>query len=180
MKFKFDQKGINRIFKEQNRICDDAYTITNGAACIVLSEIYHMTQEEVVSLTDEFAVVWKECAAKGRRESMLEKCEAETGIEMTLDGKKSYHEIPFLCYDAWDGRKPTVEEQVNILIQEREWFPIMMLAGFVVAISRKLRWDFEQISTFIAEVDNVRREKKNAKYYRKLCKERYNIDIVLS
>ena len=168
--------AYSRIMKRQAIELDKQFTIVTGCAVTVLWELYGWRNERIGKLTHYVSQIWRECAEAKDQCSMLEMCERETGIEMTLDGKRSYHEFPYLDHTKWKGRKfPTMQEELYILNQEIQWIPTMMLACLLIALHRKEKWGYQRLSRFAYCVNEIRKENHDASYFRKLMKSKYDM-----
>ena len=86
--------------------------------------------------------------------SVFEMLEQETGIELTLDGVKSYHEFPFLA--ETDQVIRTDYQEARMLEEEIQWIPSVMLAGICLVLHRKDRWGFDRLSKFMDKVNILR------------------------
>lgn len=105
--------------------------------------------------------VWNECADYGTEKSMLEIMEEETGIEIAIPGKKSYHEYAYLDASKWDGKPPTASQLIYIRQQQLTWLPAMIIACFGIALHRKYGWSDIRIGRFVNEVQIMRFGTKN-------------------
>lgn len=87
--------------------------------------------------------------------SVLETLEEETGIEMALDGEKSYHEFAYLSADT--KIKPINNIQyVYMLKQEKKWIPSLLIAGVCIILHRQDKWGFDRLSNFVTKVNILR------------------------
>lgn len=170
--------AYSRIYKRQAMELDKQFTIVTGCAVIILWELHGWRNVRIGRLSHYVHDIWQECADAEDQASMLEICERETGIEMTLDGLRSYHEFPYLDHKKWQGRKyPTMQEEMYILNQEIQWIPTMMIACLLVALHRKEGWGYQRLSEFANAINEIRKEGHDASYFRKLMREKYNTTI---
>lgn len=87
--------------------------------------------------------------------SVLEVMERETGIEMTLEGDKSFHEYAYFSSDTQVKPLNTMQE-LYMIKRITKWMPTMMLAGICIALHRKDGWGFDRLSDFINKVNIIR------------------------
>lgn len=143
---------------------------------IVLWKFYGWRKERIYKLVNITQEVWEECANYGTEKSMLEILEEETGIEIAMPGKKSYHELKFLDASTWDGKPPTKMEFLYIREQQKVWLPSLLLACICIALHRKEKWADERIGKFVNYVQDLRMELgKNPKPYYKHLEEETGI-----
>lgn len=100
--------------------------------------------------------VWEECAAYSTEKSMLEMLEEETGIEISIPGKKSYHELAYLGSSAWDGKPPTKMQLLYIRQKQKEWLAPMLLACMCLSLHRYYGYGPERIARFVESVQTIR------------------------
>ena len=89
--------------------------------------------------------------------SVLEVLEEETGIEMTLDGEKSYHEFAYFSADT-QVKPLNAMQEVYVIHRTTKWIPTLMLAGICVALHRKDGWEYDELSDFIEKMNAIRSE----------------------
>lgn len=113
--------------------------------------------------------VWEECAATGTEKSMLSMLEDETGIELSIPNKKSFHELAYLDNNRWDGKPPTKMQLLYIRQQQKEWIAPMLIACMCLSLHRYYGYGPERIARFVNQVQAIRFERGNKeKNYRDL------------
>lgn len=172
-------EALRRTYAKQSKELTEQFAIINGAMCILFQERYGYRNKKIHRIALSNSNVWKEVSEAVGGETVLELCERETGIEMSLDGEKSYHEFPYLDHNKWKGMKyPSEAQEIFILNQEIKWIPSMMLAVLCISMHRLYGWGFGRLAKLCTEIDTIRKEGHSSNYYRKLCKERY--DLILT
>lgn len=145
--------------KEQKR----QLSIINVVCFIIL---YRMGWD-VDKIIDRFNVatnIWREC--RDKRTSAFALLEEETGIEVALDGEKSYTEFDQLHYRTGTM---TPEEYIYSLHRRKRWVAPMILACLSLALIRTDHWSDEQVAGFLAKTDELRKEcGENVKAYKEL------------
>ena len=107
-------------------------------------------------IIDRFNVsteIWREC--RDKRTSSFALLEEETGIEIALDGEKSYTDFDQLHYRTGTL---TPEEYIYSLHRRKRWVAPMILACLCLALRRTDNWSDEQIAEFLSKTDEMRKE----------------------
>lgn len=123
--------------------------------CVVFSILYKMgyDADTIVQRFNEITQVWIECREK--RQSTFQILEEETGIELALEGEKSYKEFDQNTYRT---RNATIPEYIYSLHRRKRWIAPMILACVLVTLYRIDHWTDEQMEQFIMEDRQIRME----------------------
>lgn len=141
------KKASMALGREHNKQLDIVY----GACFCVLWEDYQWRENRIIKRFQTSKDVWLEC----ENFSVLEVMERETGIEMTLEGDKSYHEYSYLSGDT--TVKPLSEPEIIYMLQRvMRWMPTLILASVCVALYRNDGWGYERLNRFIGKVNALR------------------------
>lgn len=149
---------VNKQFQQESS--KQVYIIYSFVA-VVCWQQYGWRKERIDRLFKLSQEVWNECGEYGTEKSMLEMLEEETGIEIAMPNKKSYHEYAYLAAAAWDRKPPTKMQLIYIRQQQMEWLPAMLLACFAIALHRKYKWADGRIGQFVGYVQQIRADNKN-------------------
>ena len=85
---------------------------------------------------------------------MFEILEKEPGIEMALEGEKSYKEF---MYFGGGQKKPLNDIQYAYMLQRYiKWMPSMIMTALCISLHRQEGWGFERLSKFIYRIDLLR------------------------
>lgn len=157
------RKAEQALQKEHSKQLDIIYS----ACFCVLWRDYQWREKRIISRFSESADIWM----KTTTFSILEVMEKETGIELTLDGDKSFHEYAFLSGDTTVN--PLFDtEYIYMMNRVVKWLPTMILASVCLALYRKDGWGFERLSRFIYKVNIIRQMLgKDAREYDRLMQE---------
>ena len=144
---KYTRKSEQALRAEHTKQLDIIYS----ACFCVLWQDYQWKEKRIIRRFQESAKIWTSC----KNFSILEVMENETGIEMTLEGDKSFHEYAFLSGDTMV--KP-ISDAEYIYMQQRcvKWLPTLILASVCLALYRIDGWGYERLSRFICKVDALR------------------------
>ena len=86
----------------------------------------------------------------------LEILEEETGIELQMDGERSYHEFMYLAHDV-PMRQMTDAEIIYMRNRSVKFASLILLSSLCVVLHREDGWGFERISRFLYRMDLVRK-----------------------
>lgn len=86
----------------------------------------------------------------------LEILEEETGIELQMDGERSYHEFMYLAHDV-PMRPMTDAEIIYMRNRSVKFASLILLSSLCVVLHREDGWGFERISKFLYRMDLVRK-----------------------
>ena len=141
------RKASKILGNEHNKQLDIIYS----SCFCVLWQDYQWREERIIKRFQMSADIWM----KSGDFSILEVMEKETGIEMSLDGEKSYHNFAYLSSDT--KVKPLTEMEF-VYLQQRviKWLPTMILASVCLALYRQDKWGYERLSRFICKVNAMR------------------------
>ena len=123
--------------------------------CTCFTALYQMgwDADKIIERFEDVMPVWQECASKGI--SALELLEEETGIEIALDGEKSWHDFDQLNHN---NRVVSDPEYIYSIYRRVRWYIPSMLACLMLTLHRQDGWEYETISEFISRTDDIRRE----------------------
>lgn len=108
--------------------------------------------DKIVERFNDATEIWQECRAK--HTSTFAMLEEETGIELALDGEKSYTEFDQLKFG---GKDRTPSEYIYSLHRRKRWVAPMMLSCMLLALHRVDDWSDEQMGEFIRITDEIRK-----------------------
>lgn len=166
MKSKALKKAELELGKEQLKQIDIIYPV----CAIVWWTEYGWKETRIMRRFVTSQEVWFEEDAPGKNRSIFQKLEDETGIEIALDGCKSYHEYMYFDEKADNGGKWSEAKEIYLRQQQKKWVAPMILASICISLHRDDGWGFERLSAFMVKVDALRREYgENPKtYYERL------------
>ena len=141
------KKVEQALIKEQNR----QLKIINITSFVALHEM-GWDADQIIDTFNLATDAWNEC--REQKLSIFQLLEKETGIEMALDGEKSYHE-----FDQLNNRYREVTEAEYIygMHRRKRWIPPMLLACAVLGLSRRGISDAE-LNEFISRTDEIRKQ----------------------
>lgn len=122
--------------------------------CVSFCILYDMgwDADKIIERFNDATEVWHETRRKGV--TTLELLENETGIELSLDGIRSWHDFDQFRSDG--ERYLTDAEYIYSLTRRRMWFAPMVLAGLILALCRKDGWDEAEITEFMQRDKEIR------------------------
>ena len=91
-----------------------------------------------------------------RKLTPFEILEEETGIELFLEGDKSYHEYMFLSNDV-DVRPLSNAEIIYMRSRSLKFTQMILLASLCVVLHREDKWGVSKLESLIHKVDIIRR-----------------------
>ena len=140
-------KAERQLQREHNKQLDIIYS----SCFCVLWQDYQWRERRIIDRFRLSTEIWM----SSKTFSILEVMEQETGIEMSLDGEKSYHEY---CYLSGDTTVKPLSDAEYIYMQQRvmRWLPTMILASVCIALYRKDGWGYERLTRFIEKVNIIR------------------------
>ena len=168
-----EMKAYDRLMREQSRQIGFVYS----AACIVLKEKFGFDFDRIDKVCQESQKNVNELV--GNYKSTIQVLDEETGIELTLPGKKSYEEYAYLYSHLWGGEKRafTAPQLIYMYNQMIPWVPVQMLASICLALHKTEGFEYDQLAEFVSETDKIRYEwGTDAKKYKKELEERVDAD----
>lgn len=144
------RKADQKQKKEQDRICN----IISAACFIVLWEDYGWREKRIITRFDQATAVMHEVPEKHR--SVFEILEDETGIEMSLDGEKSYHEYHSLTSDETIVEIDTIEKYIANSQRQTKWIPTLIITSLCIVLHRVDGWEYDKLSRFVYKVNTLR------------------------
>lgn len=144
------RKADQKQKKEQDRLCN----IISAACFCVLWEDYGWREKRIITRFDQATAVMHEVPEKCR--SVFEILEDETGIEMSLDGEKSYHEYHALTSNETIVEIDTIEKYIANSQRQTKWIPTLILTSLCIVLHRADGWGFTRLSDFIYKVNTLR------------------------
>lgn len=160
------KKAEKELGKEQLKQLDIIYP----ACAIVWWTVYNWRETRIMRRFLTSQEVWFEEDEGGRNLSIFQKLENETGIEMSLDGLKSYHEYAYFDDKVSCGKGWSEAKEIYLRQQQKKWVAPMILASICISLHRDEGWGYERLSAFVQKVDAVRKElgQDETAYYKKL------------
>lgn len=144
--------NIKRTEKEVVRYQQHQLAIIN-ICCFVILHRMGWDADKIIQRFNDATDVWME--VKANHLSTFELLETETGIELALDGEKSYTEFGQLKFQE---REVTPSQYIYSLHRRKRWIAPMILATILIAFHRHDGWDYDELSEFITQEDAIRRE----------------------
>ena len=146
-------KEIIKATNELNRIKNEQSYLMYSAVFSILWQDYQWRENRIMRRLADSIDVMRQGIQDDQ--SIFEVLEAETGIELTLDGKKSYHEYAFLSRDT--QLKPINDFQyLHMIRHEQEWIPSVLIGAICIVLHRQDKWGFNRLSTFVNRVNILR------------------------
>lgn len=133
--------------------------IIYGASAIVLWRHWNKKQLAISRLFDITSSVWQDCASTNMH-SMIEMCEAETGIEIRNESGKSWRDLPYLN-GSLDPGKMTGPQWVYMRQQQVKWVAPQVMACIMIALHRKWGFGFDRCARFYSQVEEIKHEYDN-------------------
>ena len=171
-KFSTWEKEMKKADKELEKEITIQSGIIYPLCMYVLWKDYGWRQQRINNRMGECKKVWDECGEHSVNKSVLQMLEEETGIELQLEGMKSYHEYSFLDTGAWKGRRLTPEIYTETRKAQKKWLGMTMIAAMALALHRSDGFGAERIGRFIAALDARRQQLgEDPEAYRTMIKE---------
>ena len=165
------QKATRRIETEGRKHCLCIYSAT----AMVLWQYWGKKQEAINRLFDLSHDVWKECATD-HDHSMIQMCEAETGIEIQNGDGVSWRDVMYL-----NGTIPENMTYAQVLYmrqQQLKWIRPQLVACMLITLRQKYGFGFERCWRFYGELEEVIAEHRaNPERLLKACFELTGIDV---
>lgn len=123
--------------------------------CTVFTILYEMgwDADKIVQRFNDISNIWLECREK--KMTTFQLLEDETGIEIALEGERSFHDFDQLTFSM---RNATPAEYIYSLHRRKRWIAPMILACVIIAVKRIDNWDDEQIEELIRKDREIRNE----------------------
>ena len=122
------------------------------------------TADQIVERFNLGTDIWKE--SREKQSNTLAVLEEETGIELALDGEKSYTEFTQLAYRE---KEVTPEEYIYALHRRKRWFAPMFLACMLLALRRMDDLSDDDLAEIAHQSDEIRKAHgEDAKVYKDL------------
>lgn len=148
------------------------------AATVILWNDYGWRAQRIFKIFNQSQTAWDECANWGTEKSMMMMLEEETGIELCIEGNKSYHDLAFLDAKKWDGHKPSVPEQVLIRKRQKKWIQPQLMACLLLSLHRDEKWGAQRLEQFLVKMDALRLENgENENAYETLLEYRTGLSM---
>ena len=144
--------NITRTEKEVIRYQRHQLAIIN-ICCFVILHRMGWSADKIIERFNDATGIWQE--VKEKHLSAFELLENETGIELALDGEKSYTEFGQLRFQE---REVTPSQYIYSLQRRKRWIAPMILAVILIAFHRVDGWEYDELATFITEEDALRKE----------------------
>lgn len=130
--------------KEQLRIAN--------VVCFIALYRMGWDADKIIQRFNDATTIWGECREK--RTSTLALLETETGIEIALDGEKTYTEFEQLHYNE---KSMTPAEYIYSLHRRKRWLLPLFLACLCLALHRIDGWE-DELEEFLRITNNLRQE----------------------
>ena len=153
------QRASRRIETEGQKQCFLLYS----AAALALQRHWGKKQEAIRRLFELSLHVWKDCA-RDHDSSMIQMCEAETGIEIQNGDGKSWRDVSYLNGCMNPGMMSEAQ-WLYMRQQQIKWVRPQVMACLMVAMHRKYGFGYERLSRIYAQMQGVFDEKELADYY---------------
>lgn len=159
--------NITRTEKEVIKFQKHQLAILN-ICCFLILYRNGWSAEKILERFADATNIWKE--VKEKRLSTFELLEEETGIELALEGEKSYTEFGQLKFQE---REVTPSQYIYSLQRRKRWIAPMILSVILIAFHRVDGWGYDELAQFIVEEDALRKELGDdlPKYKKKLLEE---------
>lgn len=130
--------------------------IIYGASAIVLWRHWNKKQLAISRLFDITSSVWQDCASTNMH-SMIEMCEAETGIEIQNGEGKCWRDLPYLNASI-NGMRMSEAQWTYMRHQQVKWIAPQVMACIMIALHRKYRFGYARCARFYSQVEEVKQE----------------------
>ena len=120
--------------------------------CFIALYRFGWDADKIIERFNQATDIWNEC--KENHSSTLELLEQETGIELMLDGEKTYHDFTQLRYVE---REVTPAQYIYSLYRRKRWIAPLILGCILIALHRVDGWEYDELSAFIIETDMIRK-----------------------
>lgn len=144
--------NITRTEKEVIKFQKHQLAILN-ICCFIILHRQGWNADKIIERFNDATSIWQE--VKEKKLSTFELLEDETGIELALDGEKSYTEFGQLKFQE---REVTPSQYIYSLQRRKRWIAPMILAVILIAFHRVDGWEYDELARFITEEDALRKE----------------------
>lgn len=166
------QKAYRRIETEGKKHSICLYSAT----AIALWRHWGKKKEAINRLFDLSHDVWLECA-KDHDHSMIQMCEAETGIEIQNGDGKSWRDAAYLNGSLNPGMMNEAQ-WLYMRQQQLKWIRPQIMACMLISMHRKYKFGFERCSRIYQQINDIEAEyRSNPERLRKACYELTGIDV---
>ncbi len=150
------RKALDKAEKELMKEMYKQIDIVSGSIGIALYENWGWRDKRIAKYFREINEVWKECSAD-KDVSMLEMCENETGLVITLPGfEGDYKELKYFRERRPEDEDMTYFEMIAMRQQQKRWIGVMILASAFLAIHRLYGFGGERIVRLKEQMEEVR------------------------
>ncbi len=147
-----------------------------GSAAMVLWNQYGKRRQAITNLFDLSREVWRDCA-KDHDHSMIQMCEAETGIEIQNGDGKSWRDVAYLNGSINPGMMSEAQ-WLYMRQQQLKWIRPQIMACLMVALHRKYGFGFDRCARIYQLIEETSAEyRHDPKRIRKACQELTGIDV---
>lgn len=146
------EKSTDKLNKEGDR----QNQLLLSSTAIAFYRYWGWDKDKINDLMYTIDEVWTECADDIEK-SMVEMCEAETGIELQIGDGKSWHDLHFLNSQLDPGRM-TGAQWVYMRQQQLKWVAPTILAGILLALHRKYKFGYRRCSQIYAQILDIENE----------------------
>lgn len=127
-----------------------------SSAALALWRNWGWRKDRIRRLFELSQDIWEECA-KDIDHSMIEMCEAETGIEIQNGSGKSWRDLHYLNSKVNPGRM-TPAKWIYMRRKQMEWMAPQVVAGIMLALHRKYSFGYDRCARVYAQINAVERE----------------------
>lgn len=180
MSFNDEIKRFKKVSGQMSVELEKQWYIMNGIAVIVLWENFGWRKKKIVNFACYAGDTWSDLRNDLEMISMMEICEKETGVEVSLYGEESWHDEEFLNHDLFRPESMTIPKQTRMKEVQIKWLAAMLESSFITALHRKEKWGFGKLSEFAQHVYEHMRERRDPEYYKVFCKQNYDIELYMT
>lgn len=147
-----------------------------SATALALSRNWNMKQAAIIKIFEAAREVMKECEGDIDK-SMIQMCEAETGIEIQNGDGRSWRDLAYLNSSLDMG--PLTQTKVLYMRQQQvKWVAPQIMACLLIAMHRKKGFGFERCQRLYQQVQEIIGDyDQNVDKIRKACLEETKVNI---
>lgn len=165
------QKAYRRIETEGKKHSICLYSAT----AMALWQYWGKKQQAIERLFVLSHEVWNECA-EDHDHSIIQMCEAETGIEIQNGDGKGWRDVAYL--NGADMGQLSYEQYLYMRQQQIKWIRPQIMACMMITLHRKYGFGFERCAKIYAQIEEIEAEyRANPERLRKACYEMTGIDV---
>lgn len=148
---------MNALRKAERKVQEDQkhQLRVMNIVCFLSLHRMGMDADTIIKRFNEATAIWVECREK--KVSAFQILEEETGIELALDGEKSYKEFDQL---KWRTETLTPTQYIYSINRRKRWVSPLILACMCLALHRA---GDDRIEEFLQKTDEQRRQTEDLK-----------------